>query len=936
MNLPIETIGFGLSSLIFLLAGILVFKSIRQSRHPISWIAMAFACFVLSAIAGYTAYQNFVAQNNNFDLIEFVTMLLTLIGSGALLFGLLSLANTTSTETTGYMAVLSELERYRTGFEKVPFMVILKDHLGNYLYTNPVYQYFLGKKGQNLVGESDFKFFPRAQAVAFRQEEEKILDSGIPAMRDEEIRGVDGIRWIRFSKIPLKEDNRDRQTLLVSGQDITFQKQMEDEIQTIKDSIDQLKEILLDLTLVVDRSVLLERTVKWSGKTGNTNQVGIWQMMSDGSTAVLKYGVGKLANLIGTQIKKGRDLPWKVWQSGQVLVVEKYQNWPDRTPWIQGADFSTAIGLPLKTASQPVYVLTLFYENNAESFKTEQVNLLSILTLIAANQLKLIDGIDGREIENQEWQQKLEKILYRNRIEHILAVISTYFINVDIEKIDEAITHALETIVKLIGVDRGYLIIFPNEERGEQAYSYNSQKNTKFDELKDISRNEFQSILNKLNQLETIHYQKISALSMERDEAVGYLQAKGIKSFTAIPLISSRSLVGYLGFEAITKEVEFSQEILALLKISGEMFVNLVDRKHLAKAADDERERTQAKVQELEIRTKENTLITEMGDLLQACRIADEAYPIIIRFMEKLIPASSGALYINHDPKDPAENVAAWGDEPPGLSEHELASNECWALRRGRIYSIVDPASEPVCNHIKEPLQSGYMCVPLVAQGELVGLLHLRMAKEMGKSGFNQEQQQMAVKIGEYIAIPLTNLKLRDELRSQAIRDPLTKLYNRRYMEETLEREIRRANRHATSVGIIMFDIDKMKPINDRYGHDAGDLALKTLGRELLNLFRGEDVACRYGGDEFTIVLPEATLADVWRRAEQLRESVKRLGLQYEGKQIGPITLSIGVTAYPDHGASAERVILACDAASYAAKSEGGDRIMMGHKSESL
>jgi diguanylate cyclase (GGDEF)-like protein len=99
-------------------------------------------------------------------------------------------------------------------------------------------------------------------------------------------------------------------------------------------------------------------------------------------------------------------------------------------------------------------------------------------------------------------------------------------------------------------------------------------------------------------------------------------------------------------------------------------------------------------------------------------------------------------------------------------------------------------------------------------------------------------------------------------------------------------------------------------------------------------MFRGEDVACRYGGDEFTIVLPEASLADVWRRAEQMRDAVKRLDPVYEGKHLGPLTLSIGVAAYPDHGTTTERVLLASDAASYASKSEGGDRIMMGHKTE--
>ena len=119
--------------------------------------------------------------------------------------------------------------------------------------------------------------------------------------------------------------------------------------------------------------------------------------------------------------------------------------------------------------------------------------------------------------------------------------------------------------------------------------------------------------------------------------------------------------------------------------------------------------------------------MTEMGDLLQVCRTADEAYPIIIRYIQRLIPSGSGALYMIHDPKDPAEKVASWGVNQPGPSEHELNLNECWALRRGRIYTVQDPATEPICSHIKDPIHAGYMCVPLIAQGVAVGVLHLRL-----------------------------------------------------------------------------------------------------------------------------------------------------------------------------------------------------------------
>ncbi len=374
--------------------------------------------------------------------------------------------------------------------------------------------------------------------------------------------------------------------------------------------------------------------------------------------------------------------------------------------------------------------------------------------------------------------------------------------------------------------------------------------------------------------------------------------------------------------------------MLSLLKVSAEMFVNLLEHRWASQENRERQEKTRRQIELLEMRNREGVLIAEMGDLLQACRTSDEAYPIITRYIQRILPTGSGALYTIHDPKDPAEKVAAWGPLPPGAAEQELAANECWSLRRGRIYVVTDPAAELLCGHIKEELHGGYMCVPMIAQGLAVGVLHLRQGPDAPTAAYSEEAQRLAVKLAEYIAMPLNNLKLRDELRSQAIRDPLTGLFNRRYMEETLEREIRRANRHSTSVGIVMFDIDRMKPINDRHGHDAGDLVLKSLGRELLRLFRGEDVACRYGGDEFVVVLPEAPLADVWRRAEDLRSAIRRLDLVYEGKPLGTITLSIGVAAYPDHGQTAERVLLACDAASYNSKSEGGDRIMMGHKAE--
>jgi diguanylate cyclase (GGDEF)-like protein len=448
----------------------------------------------------------------------------------------------------------------------------------------------------------------------------------------------------------------------------------------------------------------------------------------------------------------------------------------------------------------------------------------------------------------------------------------------------------------------------------------------------DISWKAFNWYLGKLNQFEIIHIPRLADIPLEDEGTADYLHSRGIKSFTAIPMVSNRSAIGYLGFESLHSEREWPADVLSVLKISADMFANLLNRKVLDKEIRGAREKGEQQVLTLEQHNLESGLITEMGELLQACRTAEEAYPIIVRYVRKQYPVNSGALYMIQDAKDPAEKVAAWGNAQPGQAEHELVLNECWGMRRGRLYSVQDPMTEPRCGHLKTPLQAGYLCVPLIAQGVAVGVLHLR--QPAAGAPFTEGQEHLAVRIAEYIALSLVNLKLRDDLRSQAIRDPLTGLFNRRYMEETLDREIRRANRHSTTVGVIMLDIDQMKPINDHFGHDGGDLVLKALGRELLKMFRGEDVACRYGGDEFMIVVPEASLSDTWRKAEQIRDAVKRLNLSHEGKSLGPVSLSIGVGTYPDHGLTAERVVQSCDTALYAAKAEGRDRIMMGRETD--
>jgi diguanylate cyclase (GGDEF)-like protein len=172
-------------------------------------------------------------------------------------------------------------------------------------------------------------------------------------------------------------------------------------------------------------------------------------------------------------------------------------------------------------------------------------------------------------------------------------------------------------------------------------------------------------------------------------------------------------------------------------------------------------------------------------------------------------------------------------------------------------------------------------------------------------------------------------LRLRETLRNQSVRDPLTGLFNRRYMEESFERELARAARGRASLGVIMMDIDHFKHFNDTYGHAVGDLLLKELGAFAQKSLRQSDIACRYGGEEFLLILPEANLETTSERARQICLGVSQLHFQNQSLAEASVTLSLGVSAYPVHGLTSEALIHAADSALYQAKNEGRNRVIV-------
>jgi diguanylate cyclase (GGDEF)-like protein/PAS domain S-box-containing protein len=361
-------------------------------------------------------------------------------------------------------------------------------------------------------------------------------------------------------------------------------------------------------------------------------------------------------------------------------------------------------------------------------------------------------------------------------------------------------------------------------------------------------------------------------------------------------------------------------------------FMDITEMKRLEQETELSNQRLTSVVKQLEEQQRQSAILTEMRDMLQACTRMEETAPIIMGFMKQLFPSSQGALFLLSNSRSDLESIVTWGDFPVSSETNVFPPDACWGLRRGRAHVVDDINVGPVCPHLHGTPSAPYVCLPLMAKGDILGLLHLKNLIKPGDDGQAQiaDLKQMALTLSEYLSLSIANVKLSESLSRQSILDAQTGLYNRRFMEESLQREISRAARKQTTIGLIMGDLDHFKKFNDVYGHAAGDKIIVQIGRLLKDKFRGSDIACRYGGEEFLVILPESSLQDTFKRADSLREEIRKMEIVFQGQILGNITISMGVAAYPDKGIRLEELLRVADTALYKAKQEGRDRVISG------
>lgn len=320
-----------------------------------------------------------------------------------------------------------------------------------------------------------------------------------------------------------------------------------------------------------------------------------------------------------------------------------------------------------------------------------------------------------------------------------------------------------------------------------------------------------------------------------------------------------------------------------------------------------------SKTNELQKRNLELTQLYKMSQLLQNCDNFEQAYSVITTSAELLFSNLVGGFYFT-DNQGKIIKIINFGNLD--LDKNDNISEQCF---------LFFEENKPLFNTINLSQSQCFYC-PLKAKDKELGTMYLGSADI---EGINEGQRIFAINFAEQVSLILANISMRQNLYEMTITDALTGLYNRRYLDKVLEREISIAQQNNQIISIIMIDLDYFKKINDTFGHEAGDLVLKTVSNLLQEKTRKSDFVCRYGGEELTILLPNVSLLNANKRSEDIRIAIKQLNIIYKNQSLPNITASFGIANFPQHGLTSQAILRAADTALYQAKQQGRNCVII-------
>ena len=405
-----------------------------------------------------------------------------------------------------------------------------------------------------------------------------------------------------------------------------------------------------------------------------------------------------------------------------------------------------------------------------------------------------------------------------------------------------------------------------------------------------------------------------------------YSKTLKTKMMYAAIYFNNRGKSGYFRVSAPVDTIdrEFQQQQLAIavfcfLALVSLTIVSLLLSRYVVSVVQKNREQLEQEVQSTGDKIE---VLQNLGTQLTACHIVNEALEITALVTAKLLPRYTGMIGLMRASRDKVEVVAQWNGEVSG--NEKFLPEQCWALRTGKQYAGNLQAGKVMCEHYNG--KGGIsVCIPLLAQGDMIGVMQF-VSPDIEK--MDSKEQQLAAAVAENVSLSLASLRSRESLHQQAIRDPLTGLYNRRYLMETLGHEFSRSKRHELPMSVLMMDVDHFKQFNDQNGHDAGDHILKEFGRLVKETIRNEDSACRFGGEEFVVLLPETRLEAAIIAAERICQIMRNNTFIHQGISLGMVTISIGVASFPGNSQDSETLLKSADEALYEAKRTGRNRVV--------
>jgi diguanylate cyclase (GGDEF)-like protein len=400
-----------------------------------------------------------------------------------------------------------------------------------------------------------------------------------------------------------------------------------------------------------------------------------------------------------------------------------------------------------------------------------------------------------------------------------------------------------------------------------------------------------------------------------------HLVVVGICSMSSIVclLASVALLIAHLTMSAVPHSgLVVAASVTGAIALIAQIVSAIYAREQLHANAEVFREARGAKAQTDEL--------FNMTDMLQSADGYDDAAAVLMATSLRLLPDFGAALYIFNNSRDRLDLSGSWNMPEDYRPAETLAPSNCWTLKRGKPH-LNNPSTGSLCcaHHAG---MAATLELPMMARGSVYGLLIFATDDTEMAAAQLDATRRIGHALADSMSLALSNISLREKLRTQSLRDPLTGLYNRRYMEDALERYVSLAERSGAATTVLMMDLDNFKRLNDEFGHAMGDAVLRDVAAQLIGGLRPSDVVCRYGGEELMVILPDCSMEDARLKAEALRLRVQGLTEIHQA----PISVSIGIASIPETSTSVVDLVAMADAALYEAKRAGKNCLVSAEK----